>query len=303
MSDPVAQITLLLEPVATFTKLVTASGSWSLRREEVERPFFCAVLEGSLRLAVPGLAPVTVAAGDFILLPLARSFGLSSQDRSPDDPRTSVPVQTEPGTVRLGDPLGASDTRYLIGYGKFGAEDAHFLAALLPPMLHVREEPRLLTLVRLIDDEARADRPARTEVLTSLLGLVLIETLRSTSGGTAPAGLLRGLTDARLAPALRAMHADPAKQWTVLQLATAAGLSRTAFFDRFSRQLGMAPMQYLLQWRMLLAKRLLKEAPASVVARRVGYASTSTFSTAFSRHIGLSPSHFLRLCAPIGQAE
>jgi AraC-like DNA-binding protein len=84
--------------------------------------------------------------------------------------------------------------------------------------------------------------------------------------------------------------------WTVVQLAQQAALSRSAFFDRFTCAVGLPPMEYLLTWRMALAKDLLRrqDLPLSEVAERVGYSSASTFSTAFSRHVGLPPSQFSR---------
>ncbi|MFD1787863.1 AraC family transcriptional regulator [Sphingomonas floccifaciens] len=294
MSDPIAQITELLEPVASFTKLVTAAGSWTVRREEVERPFYCAALDGSFHLAVPGREPVTIGEGDFLLLPLARRFETFSLDRKPGDHRETIPVSAGPGAVRVGEQTGEPDVRQIVGYGEFGSENAALVAALLPPILIVRGEPRLTALVRLIDGETRAQRPARGEVMTHLLTVVLIEALRSTGGSLPTPGLLNGLADSRLGSALRAIHADPARAWTVTLLASEAGLSRTAFFTRFQRQVGMSPMRYLLHWRMLLARRLLGDHGAAEVAARTGYSSSSTFSTAFSKYTGRSPSAYLR---------
>src|SRR5690606_12967408 len=97
----------------------------------------------------------------------------------------------------------------------------------------------------------------RDLVLTRLLEILLVEALRSTPGDGAPAGLLRGLADERLAPALRQMHAHLGRAWTVAQLAKVAALSRSAFFDRFLRTVGVPPMEYLLVWRMAVAKDLL----------------------------------------------
>jgi AraC-like DNA-binding protein len=106
--------------------------------------------------------------------------------------------------------------------------------------------------------------------------------------------LLRGLGDARLAPALKKMHAQLDHPWTVAELAEAAALSRSAFFDRFTRTVGVAPMEYLLAWRTEVAKDLLRREGLSVseVAERVGYGSTSTFSVAFSRQVGQTPSSY-----------
>jgi AraC-like DNA-binding protein len=82
----------------------------------------------------------------------------------------------------------------------------------------------------------------------------------------------------------------------VTQLARAATLSRSAFFDRFTRTVGIPPMEYLLTWRMALAKDLLRQqdTPLIEVAQHVGYSSASTFSTAFKRHEGQPPSHYAR---------
>ena len=133
-------------------------------------------------------------------------------------------------------------------------------------------------------------------MLGRLVEVLLIEALRSSAGDDAPPGLLRGLADARVAVGLRLMHGDPAQAWTVEALAREAALSRSTFFERFSRAVGLPPMEYLLAWRMALAKDLLGRAGVSIseVAERVGYSSASTFSTAFSRHVGMPPGRFAR---------
>jgi AraC-like DNA-binding protein len=93
---------------------------------------------------------------------------------------------------------------------------------------------------------------------------------------------------------MRHMHGDLAHGWTVAQLAKKAALSRSAFFERFTRAVGQAPMVYLLSWRMAVAKDLLRRGDLAMaeIAERVGYGSTSAFSTAFSRHVGLPPGRF-----------
>jgi transcriptional regulator GlxA family with amidase domain len=94
---------------------------------------------------------------------------------------------------------------------------------------------------------------------------------------TAP-GLLRGLANARLAPAIRQMHGQIARSWTVAQLAKTAVLSRSAFFERFTHTVGLPPMEYLLAWCMAVAKDLLRrhEFGLDEVAERVAYSSAST---------------------------
>jgi transcriptional regulator GlxA family with amidase domain len=107
---------------------------------------------------------------------------------------------------------------------------------------------------------------------------------------------LRGLGDPRLAPAIRQMHGQLARSWTVAELAKAAALSRSAFFERFTRVVGVRPMEYMLAWRMAVARDLLRRQDLGVaeVAERVGYGSASTFSTAFSRFVGQPPGRYAR---------
>ena len=168
--------------------------------------------------------------------------------------------------------------------------------SLLPALVHVRGVERLSVLVRLVGEEASERRSGRDLVLTRLVEVLLIEALRSTPGEDAPPGLLRGLADARLAPAMRQMHGQLARSWTVAQLAKTAALSRSAFFERFTRTVGLPPMEYLLAWRMAVAKDLLRRHDLGLaeVAERVGYGSASTFSTAFSRHVGQPPGRYAR---------
>ena len=162
--------------------------------------------------------------------------------------------------------------------------------------MHVRGVERLSLLVRLVGEESSERRSGRDLVLTRLVEVLLIEALRSTPGEDAPPGLLRGLADARLASAIRLMHDELARPWTVAQLAKAAGVSRSAFFERFTRTVGLPPMEYLLGWRMAVARDLLRRDEFGVgdVAERVGYGSASTFSTAFSRHVGQAPGRYAR---------
>ena len=294
--DPLADVVTLLQPAAPFSKLVTGAGGWAIRRTEFGQPFYCALLDGSSRLLADGHEPVTLQAGDFILIPSAQTFTATSLE-----PATSLlvdepPIQLPNGEFRLGTPTGLPDVRMLIGYCTFGSPDAALLVSLLPKLVIVRGERRLTTLMQLVRDESREMRPARDVILMRLLEVLLIEALRSTVGTEASPGLLRGLADARLVMALRKMHESPAASWTVAQLSKESGLSRSTFFERFSRAVGVAPMEYLLSWRMALAKNLLRRGEASIgeIAERVGYSSQSTFTVAFTRLVGSPPTRFAR---------
>ena len=239
--------------------------------------------------------PITLEKGDFILLPAAYDFATSSLAPPPYGAKPER-VEISPGVFRLGAADEPPDVRMLAGHCAFGSDDADLLVSLLPRLVHVRGQGRLTTLVELVNEESRGSRPGRDVVLARLLEVLLIEALRSTVGPAAYPGLLRGLADGRLAVALRQMHDRPRQAWTVAELARDAALSRSTFFERFRRELGMAPMEYLLGWRMALAKDLLRRERVGVaqVAERVGYRSASTFSTAFARHVGMPPILYAR---------
>jgi AraC-like DNA-binding protein len=296
MVDPFAEVVRLLQPVATFSKVVSGAGLWRVRRSEAGRPFYCAILDGSCRLAVDGREPITLQEGDFVLIPSAHDFTVSSLEPVASDDIDTPPVALLDGEFRVGIQSGPPDVRLLVGHCIFGSPDAALLVSLLPQLVHVRGEGRLTTLVRLVGEESRELRPARDVILARLLEVLLIEALRSSAGTAASPGLLRGLADGRLAVAIRQMHESPTRPWTVAQLAKEAALSRSAFFERFSRAMGVAPMEYLLAWRMALAKNLLRrnEGGVAEVAVRVGYGSASAFTVAFTRCVGLPPMRYAR---------
>lgn len=296
MYDPLSEVIALLQPRTVFSKRISGAGRWGVRYSDFGQPSFCAVLEGSCRLAVDGQPALTLEAGDFILLPTTPGFTMSSfEPATPEriDPKATA---SPTGEVRHGTRGGRPDVRLLGGYFVFDSPDAALMVSLLPAVVHVRGVERLSVLVRLVGDESIAQRSGRDLVLTRLVEVLLIEALRSTSGEDAPPGLLRGLSDARLAAAIRQMHAQIARSWTVAQLAKTAALSRSAFFERFNRTVGLPPMEYLLAWRMAVARDLLRRHDCGIaeVAERVGYSSASTFSTAFHRHVGQPPGRYAR---------
>jgi AraC-like DNA-binding protein len=295
MTDPLAQIVSLLQPDLSYSKFIEGAGAWRVRRSDQGRPFFCALLEGSIRLEVPGREPFIVQQGDFVLIPAAYDFAASSTAPEPSAGIDNIPVEVCSSVFRLGDPLAEPEVRMLIGYCAFGSTDAALLVTLLPALLHARGEERLTTLVQLAAQELRGDRPGRDVILTRLMEVLFIETLRS-SGPRFPCGILRGLGDDRVATAIRRIHEQPTTPWTVARLAREAAMSRSVFFERFRRAVGTAPMEYLLHWRMVLAKDLLRSGTGSVaeIARRVGYGSGSAFSVAFTRHVGMPPSIYAR---------
>jgi AraC-like DNA-binding protein len=297
MADPLTEIVTLLRPRIKFSKVASGAGPWRLRKEGDGHLFYCAVVEGRCRLQVEGREALMLGVNDFVLIPAAADFTMSSLHPGAEGMALSEPVCLPSGEFRLGDLAGPANVRNLVGHCVFASPDAALLVSLLPDLVHVRGEASLATLVALVGEEARGAKPGQEVVLAHLLEVMLIEALRSAAGVGASPGLLRGLADERLAVAIRRMHEAPGRGWSVAELAREAGLSRSSFFDRFGREVGVAPMEYLLTWRMALAKGLLRRhggGGVAEVAEKVGYRSASAFSVAFTRHVGTAPARYAR---------
>ncbi len=294
--DPLSEVVNLLHPGAAFSKLVTGAGRFQVRQPLKGHAFFCAVLEGSSQLTFDGQPTLDLREGDFVLMPANPGFTLSTQGATEAHLHTAKITPSPAGVVRYGEQDGPPDLRHIGGVFTFASPDAALLLSLLPGLIHVRNERRLLTLAQLVNEELRVQRPARDAVIARLLEVMLIEALRSSQANADTPGLSRGLADPRLAAALREIHDKPARPWTVGELAKISALSRSSFFERFSRAMGVPPMEYLLGWRMTLAKDLLRRdgKTLSEIAERIGYSSASTFSTAFTRYVGLPPSQYMR---------
>lgn len=159
-SDPLAEVVTLLRPAATVSKVVGAAGRWRLRRTDSGQPFYCVVLHGACRLAAAGHEPITLAPGDFVLIPAAHDFTVSSVEPAPTGHYTE-PVMLADGEVRLGAPEGPPDVLILVGHCAFGSPDTALLVSLLPQLIHVRDLGRLATLVEFVGEETRSSRPAR----------------------------------------------------------------------------------------------------------------------------------------------
>jgi len=294
MLDPLSDLIALLRPSTIFSKGISGAGAWAVRYSDFGHPGFCTVLEGSCQLAVDGQEAVTLEAGDFILLPATPGFtmsGFAPAEPIALDPHATAGVADE---VRHGRQDGDPDVRMMGGYFAFASPEAGLLVSQLPAMIHLRGAERLSALVAMLREETAAERPGRDLLLARLVEILLVEALRAVGGEATPPGLLRGLADPRLAAAIRQMHAEPARAWTTAELAKEAALSRSAFFERFARTVGVPPMEYLLGWRISLAKDLLRRGAGRIeeIALSVGYGSASAFSTAFARQVGMPPKRF-----------
>jgi AraC-like DNA-binding protein len=198
--------------------------------------------------------------------------------------------------VRLWGNALDGETQLVTGTYLLEGEVSGRLLRALPPLLVLEGDAWETPLIDLLAEEIVKDQPGQEAVLDRLLDLLLIAVLRTWFArpeAEAP-GWYRAYADPIVGPALKALHHDPAHQWTVEELARGAGVSRAALARRFNDLVGEPPMAFLTGWRIALAADLLLEPDATVgsVAAQVGYGSPFALSTAFKRLRGVSPQEF-----------
>jgi AraC-like DNA-binding protein len=185
-------------------------------------------------------------------------------------------------------------TVFLCGAYRFSGDVGSGLLDALPQVMTLSSaiDDPLRDVVTLLARELVRNEPAQQIVLDRLLDLLLVLAIRSDFGRSATAPRwYRASADPRLSAALQAMHENAARQWTVPEFAAISGLSRAAFARAFREALGQAPMQYLTEWRMTLARDHLRTGDLGLaqIAGAVGYGSPFAFAAAFRRHHGDPP--------------
>ena len=204
-------------------------------------------------------------------------------------------------TLRLGKG-SCGETTILAGHFRFGSVNHDLISGLLPRVVHIAAgnacAKQIFTLLDFTAEEASMDRPGGTIIVQRAMEILLIEILRDQASLplNGQRGMIAGLANPLLARALKELHAQPAAEWTVNQLAQAAGTSRSVFAEHFRRVVGVTPIEYLLTWRMALAKENLSRTAKSMqeIASAIGYRSATAFSTAFSKRVGCRPKDFRR---------
>lgn len=295
--DPLSDIISLLRPSAAVSKPISARGRWAVHYDAHDAPGFTIILSGEAWLTFEGKDPLRLAEGDFLLLPTTPAFSLASEPHLP-----ATPVTPRDEAVRHGDPDGLPDFMALGGSFAIERVNAPLLLSLLPKLIHIpASEGRSTRFGRLTDllaEECTTDHPGKELIIRRMLEVLLVEALRWRRLGSeiVPAGLLGGMQDPAIARVLQAIHADVRAGWTVAELARVAGMSRSAFSARFGEVLGCAPFEYLVRWRMAIAKDALARGNKALdrIAEEIGYESASAFSTAFRKRLGYPPGKFAR---------
>ncbi|MET0493453.1 MAG: AraC family transcriptional regulator [Actinoplanes sp.] len=269
---------------------VRESGSWGWRYPAFAGSGFHLVLNGDAWLVTPDGPPRLLAPGDVVFTPSGAEHGLS---HAPSALR-SLPVAV--AKDHLPQPARA-DVELLCGAYWLDHSPVPYFLRSLPDVIAVSPDhdrhPHLRPLLDLVRANLADTGPGAGVTRPALLDLVLTHLLKqwlADNRGDEPAET----TDPAIAEVLHRIHAAPEHPWTVPDLSAIAGLSRTAFVNRFTTGTGRPPKRYLTEWRLSCAARLLREtdAPLATIARRVGYATEFALSHAFRREYGIPPGRF-----------
>jgi AraC-like DNA-binding protein len=264
---------------------------------------FHVVLSGPCWLIQAGADPLRLEVGDVVFRPHGQAHTLAD---SPSTRPTSPACRADqPGIPRFAaDTVGDTSTAAsvtLCGAYELDPGVVHPLLRDLPELVHLRahlgQHPQLRATVDLLAGELLRPRLGTDALIPALLDTLLLHILRSCwSDPPHTRGWAAALDDPATSTALRAIHNDPARPWTVATLAAEARLSRAPFAARFTDLVGQPPIAYLTWWRLTSAARRLRatDEPVRMIASSVGYTSEFAFANAFKRRYGTAPGAYRR---------
>lgn len=293
--DPLSDVLGLLKPHSYASGGFDVGGDLSIQFPAQNGIRCYAVVHGDGWLAVDGVEPpVHLSPGDCFVLPKGRAFRLASDLSLPTVDAYSLFHDGLEGQITSW--RGGGDRLLVGGHFTLAGDHASMLLGILPPIVLIRDQSDQAALrwcVERLMKELRDPQPGSRLATQHIAQLMLLQAIRLylSDASEARVGWLFALADPQISGAIGAMHADPSRRWTLTELATRAGMSRSKFALRFKDLVGLPAIEYLTRWRMVLAgDRLTGTGESiSVVAPSLGYESESAFSAAFKRVMGCSP--------------
>lgn len=278
-----------------------AGGDWAITFPRSDALRFKLIASGECWLDVEGEAsPLWLRAGDCFLVAANHHFTLSRDQR----PRGSTPIERLMRDHRDGGALIFQGGGGVFSIGTVFRFEGHFAPIIFQSMgavIHIPAELEQATVLRWTLErfvsEWQGDQAGRALMLSQLAPIILLQTLRSYPVTHGDGGnWMAALRHPRLGEAIRAMHCDYGKRWSLSTLAATAGMSRSGFALSFRQLVGVAPIDYLTRWRMQMACDLLREDRFSMadIADRTGYDSESAFSAAFKKVLRMRPGFYRR---------
>ena len=293
--DPLSQLLSLLKPESYVSGGVVLNPELAVQWPSHDGVKCYAVVSGACWLSVEGVAdPIRLTAGECYLLPPGPSFRLATDlSLKPVAFQAVRPEMVTDIATKAAETSGC----FLVG-GHFllAGRPAHMLLGSLPPVVHIQKSSDRAAMhwaLERMAQEVRDPQPGSGLIVQQLAFMLLIQALRLyvNDKSETNAGWLVALSDKQLSVAIACMHDNPGRNWTLDTLAKQAGMSRSAFAKHFKETVGAAPIEYLTQWKMLLACDRLQNSGDSIlrISTSLGYESVSAFGKAFKRVIGCSP--------------
>jgi len=296
--DPLSDILTMFTVNRAIPIRFESSGPYAMRFGPYEHVKFSAVLSGRLSLQIDGQAEaIEVEAGDCYFQTDGcpyRTFN-SKEAAEFDGTAYFMANRSVDGIVRLGD--GPPDKVVIGGRFAFDEDGVTWLRQALPPVIHIKagspQAGALRDTLSLLSREVGGGGPGETVIIDRLADILLVQAIRAYLAASAPqtSNWLAGIGDPKLGRALRAFHADVARDWTVASLAHEAGMSRSSFAERFRQRVGLSPLEYMTKWRMARVRRALIDTDQAftTIAERNGYQSRTSCSQSFKRIYGYAP--------------
>lgn len=296
-ADPLSDILAAFDTRASVSGGFSAGGRWSIRFPAPATIKFGAVVHGNCWLQLEDQTePLPLSSGDVFIVNGRSAIRLYTDVTIDPVEATHAFANETDSTVALGQ---GDQFQLLGGHLALDLVGTALLSDVLPPVILVAAESdqaaNLLGLLERLVTEMASARPGSAAISQPLAHLLFVHVLRDhIESGTLANGWLKALGDRRIAPAIGLMHAQPAKNWHLAELAAAVGMSRSNFAERFKVVSGMSPLSYLRFWRMRLAEKALQAGAQSLasLSASLGYASESAFSTAFKQAMGVSPAQY-----------
>jgi AraC-like DNA-binding protein len=247
---------------------------------------------------VPGFDSVRLQKGDIAIVPNGLSQSLSSTTAIHPLPLEHVLKENPIENGRLHYGNGSVGVNLLCGYCCFDEAIDHPVLMALPGLIMIQaadfqNDPRSIMPLILLSLEAEHEAPGMTGVLSRLLEVIFIQTVRKVTLNQEgnQGGFITALSDPKLSKALNAIHNQPQNGWTIESLSKQAGMSRARFADKFTNVVGMPPISYLTIWRLMISRTLLSSTVLDMeeIANRCGYASASSFSRRFKEKFKIGP--------------
>jgi AraC-like DNA-binding protein len=308
LGDPLTDILALVGIVSAPAARLELGTTGAIRFPGSLPIEYGSVMQGSCWLHLPGQAePVRLMAGDCYMLSRGQPYtlGLGSDGLPMDavEVNAFVARYREPdGVVRAWE--GSAAQTVLVCGGFRLQANADLLLGLLPGLILLSASPSTLPLLHAalgaLAQETCTNTLGSQMVTASLAQIVLVQMLRGYAASqpcrSRSGAWLGAFADERVSRALKLMHGDPLRRWTLPELADAAGMSRSSFALRFKTLVGTPPLDYLLRWRMRRAGQVLRDSDRTIssLAFEYGYTSESAFSASFKRALGCSPRHYRR---------